>query len=190
MAFSILKSVNVLRLMKIIPTFATGCGNIKSPGPRRITPLTSMILTKDGYQKQISVMQTHTTKRSEIPTPKVSEARRSFVRQKREKVRILILGDSFTCGDEASDNETYSEPSPRNATQNRSDQHGVHGYGHDQMLILFKEEGVKYQPDVVILGFLPLDMSRNLLDFRDFAKPRFRPRNRAQVRAVGILVSA
>jgi hypothetical protein len=50
---------------------------------------------------------------------------------------------------------------------------GVHGYGHDQMLILLKEEGVKYQPDIVILGFLPLDMSRNILKFRDFAKPRF-----------------
>jgi hypothetical protein len=31
---------------------------------------------------------------------------------------------------------------------------GVHGYGHDQMLILFGEEGVKYEPDIVILGFL------------------------------------
>lgn len=50
---------------------------------------------------------------------------------------------------------------------------GVHGYGHDQMLILLKEEGVKYEPDIVILGFMPIDMSRNLLKFRDFAKPRF-----------------
>jgi hypothetical protein len=50
---------------------------------------------------------------------------------------------------------------------------GVHGYGHDQMLLLFKEEGIKYDPDIVILGFLALDMSRNLLRFRDFAKPRF-----------------
>ena len=50
---------------------------------------------------------------------------------------------------------------------------GVHGYGHDQMLILLKEEGIKYEPDIVILGFLPLDMPRNLLQFRDFAKPRF-----------------
>jgi hypothetical protein len=47
---------------------------------------------------------------------------------------------------------------------------GVHGYGHDQMLILFGEEGVKYEPDIVILGFLPLDMARNVLKFRDFAK--------------------
>jgi hypothetical protein len=91
----------------------------------------------------------------------------------KEKLRILILGDSFTFGDEVSDDETYSyylqEMLPHTEVINM----GIHGYGHDQMLILFKEEGVKYQPDIVILGFLPLDMSRNLLDFRDFAKPRF-----------------
>jgi hypothetical protein len=85
----------------------------------------------------------------------------------------LILGDSFTFGDEVSDNETYSyclqEMLPHTEVINM----GVHGYGHDQMLILLREEGVKYEPDIVILGFLALDMSRNLLKFRDFAKPRF-----------------
>lgn len=90
-----------------------------------------------------------------------------------EKLRILILGDSFTFGDEVSDDETYSyylqEMLPHTEVINK----GVHGYGHDQMLILLKEEGVKYKPDIVILGFLPADMSRNLLKFRDFAKPRF-----------------
>lgn len=91
----------------------------------------------------------------------------------RQKVRILILGDSFTFGDEVSDDETYSyylqDMLPNAEVINM----GVHGYGHDQMLLLLKEEGIKYHPDIVILGFLGLDMSRNLLKFRDFAKPRF-----------------
>jgi len=91
----------------------------------------------------------------------------------KQTLRILILGDSFTFGDEVSDDETYSyylqEMLPHTEIINM----GVHGYGHDQMLILLKEEGVKYEPDIVILGFLGLDMSRNLLEFRDFAKPRF-----------------
>jgi hypothetical protein len=91
----------------------------------------------------------------------------------KDKLRVLILGDSFTFGDDVADDETYSyylqEMLPHAEVINM----GVHGYGHDQMLILFKEEGVKYEPDVVILGFLPLDMSRNLLKFRDYAKPRF-----------------
>jgi len=89
------------------------------------------------------------------------------------KQRILILGDSFTFGDEVSDNETYSHYLQEMLPNTEVINMGVHGYGHDQMLILFKEEGIKYRPDIVILGFLPLDMSRNLLDFRDYAKPRF-----------------
>ena len=103
------------------------------------------------------------------------------------KLRILILGDSFTFGDEVSDHETYSyylqEMLPHTEVINM----GVHGYGHDQMLILLKEEGVKYEPDIVILGFLPLDMSRNILKFRDFAKPRF-VLERGELKLTGIPV--
>jgi hypothetical protein len=91
----------------------------------------------------------------------------------KEKVRILILGDSFTFGDEVSDDETYSAHLQAMLPHTEIINMGVHGYGHDQMLILLKEEVIKYEPDIVILGFLPLDMSRNLLGFRDFAKPRF-----------------
>ena len=90
-----------------------------------------------------------------------------------EKLRILILGDSFTFGDEVSDDETYSYYLQTMLPHTEVINMGVHGYGHDQMLLLFKEEGVKYHPDIVVLGFLGLDMSRNLLQFRDFAKPRF-----------------
>jgi len=90
-----------------------------------------------------------------------------------EKLRILILGDSFTFGDEVSDDETYPYYLQQMLPHTEIINMGVHGYGHDQMLILLREEGVKYEPDIVILGFLPLDMARNLLKFRDFAKPRF-----------------
>ena len=85
----------------------------------------------------------------------------------------MILGDSFTFGDEVSDGETYCYYLQQMLPHTEVINMGVHGYGHDQMLILLREEGVKYEPDIVILGFLPLDMSRNLLEFRDFAKPRF-----------------
>jgi hypothetical protein len=91
----------------------------------------------------------------------------------RENLRILVLGDSFTFGDEVSDDETYSHYLQEILPHTEVINLGVHGYGHDQMLILLQEEGVKYEPDIVILGFLPADMPRNLLKFRDFAKPRF-----------------
>jgi hypothetical protein len=41
------------------------------------------------------------------------------------------------------------------------------------MLLYFIDEGVKYKPDVVVLGFISIDMDRNIVDFRDYAKPRF-----------------
>ena len=87
--------------------------------------------------------------------------------------RILILGDSFTFGDEVSDHETYSHYLQTLLPDTEVINFGVHGYGHDQMLILLQEEGTRYMPDIVILGFLQLDMSRNMLKFRDFAKPMF-----------------
>lgn len=72
----------------------------------------------------------------------------------KNKVRILILGDSFTFGDEVSDDETYSAYLQAMLPDTEIINMGMHGYGHDQMLILLKEEGIKYQPDIVILGFL------------------------------------
>jgi hypothetical protein len=87
--------------------------------------------------------------------------------------RIVVLGDSFTFGEDVGDDETYShrleEMLPGVEVLNL----GVHGYGHDQMLVYLREEGLKYRPDVVLLGFLSDDMERNVLGFRDYAKPRF-----------------
>jgi hypothetical protein len=89
------------------------------------------------------------------------------------KLRILILGDSYTFGDEASDNETYPYYLQQMIPNAEILNLGVSGYGHDQMLILLKEEGVKYEPDIIILGFVSWDTERNLLNFRGYAKPKF-----------------
>ena len=84
--------------------------------------------------------------------------------------RILVLGDSFTFGEDVGDDETYSSPggSCRPEVINL-----VKWVGHDNMLVYLREEGVRYRPDVVVLGFLTGDMERNVLSFRDYAKPRF-----------------
>ncbi|MEK7859320.1 MAG: GDSL-type esterase/lipase family protein [Elusimicrobiota bacterium] len=89
------------------------------------------------------------------------------------KRRLVVLGDSFTFGDEVGDEETY--PARLQALLPKAEviNLGVHGYGHDQMLIRFNEEGVKYHPDLVLLGFIGGDMPRNRLAFRDYAKPRY-----------------
>ena len=89
------------------------------------------------------------------------------------KIRILVLGDSYTFGEEVSDNETYSYYLQEMIPQSEIINMGIHGYGHGQMLVYLKEEIAKYKPDIVILGFLHIDMDRNMLKFRDYAQPKF-----------------
>ncbi|HZT18013.1 MAG TPA: GDSL-type esterase/lipase family protein [Dongiaceae bacterium] len=88
-------------------------------------------------------------------------------------LRILTIGDSFTFGEQVGDDETWSSYLQELLPGTEVINLGVHGYGHDQMLLYLEREGVRYHPDIVILGFLSLDMERNLFSFRDYAKPRF-----------------
>ena len=87
--------------------------------------------------------------------------------------RIVIIGDSYAFGEENNDDQIFayylSEMLPSVDILNL----GVRGYGHDQMLLKLKEEGVKYNPDIVILLFIGLDIPRNIETFRDYAKPRY-----------------
>ena len=87
--------------------------------------------------------------------------------------RIVVLGDSFTFGEDVDDDETWPHRLEESLPATEVLNLGVHGYGHDQMLLYLKEEGLKYRPDLVIVGFLPDDMERNVVAFRDYAKPRF-----------------
>jgi hypothetical protein len=89
------------------------------------------------------------------------------------KQRILVLGDSFTFGTDVSDNETYSHYLEAALPNTEVLNLGVQGYGQDQMLLYLQEEGVKYDPDIVILGFAFMDTYRNLWKFFAFAKPKF-----------------
>lgn len=87
--------------------------------------------------------------------------------------RIAVLGDSFTFGEEVSDNDTYCAQLARLAPQVEVMNFGVRGYGFDQMLLYLREEVVRYHPDVVLLAFPYLDVARDRLAFRDSPKPRF-----------------
>ncbi|MBX3172519.1 MAG: SGNH/GDSL hydrolase family protein [Candidatus Eremiobacteraeota bacterium] len=91
--------------------------------------------------------------------------------------RLAVFGDSFTFGEEVSDDETYLAYLAEQFPQAEIMNFGVRGYGYDQMLLYLKEEGVKYHPDVVLLAFNKLDLARDRLAFRDAAKPRFRLNN-------------
>ena len=75
-----------------------------------------------------------------------------------DKNRILILGDSFTFGTNVSDEESYPYYLERLLPGTEVLNMGIEGYGHDQMLLYLKEEGLKYNPDIIIVGFLYCDI--------------------------------
>lgn len=91
--------------------------------------------------------------------------------------RIALFGDSFTFGEEVSDDETFAQQMERLLPGVEVMNFGVHGYGHDQMLLYLRETLPIYRPDVVLVGYVTDDSLRNLTRFRDFAKPRFRLRD-------------
>lgn len=100
--------------------------------------------------------------------------------------RVVVLGDSFTFGDELDDGETYPAQLQTRLPDAEILNLGVHGYGHDQMLIYLQDEGVKYRPDIVLLGFAAIDAYRNVLAFRDYAKPQYRLQSDGALRLTNV----
>ncbi|MGQ0552676.1 MAG: SGNH/GDSL hydrolase family protein [Planctomycetota bacterium] len=98
-----------------------------------------------------------------------------FAQPKPEGVlRVLVLGDSYSFGQDVRDEESF--PARLQALLPAGAEVlnlAVPGYGTDQQVLLGETQGYAYTPDVVILGFFVRDLSRNVLSFRSFAKPRF-----------------
>ena len=89
------------------------------------------------------------------------------------ETRILGVGDSFTYGEAVRDEETFCAVLDRLIPEATVLNFGVHGYGVDQMLLRLRRDAMRYQPDIVVVGVFFPDADRNLLSFRDYAKPRF-----------------
>jgi hypothetical protein len=84
--------------------------------------------------------------------------------------RILVLGDSFAAGHGVTQEETFSEVL-ENLLEGRVDviNAAVPGWGTVQQLLWFKEEGLRYDPDLVLcMFFIGNDRNENL----DFLKRR------------------
>lgn len=88
--------------------------------------------------------------------------------------RVLLLGNSYTYGLGVEDGETYASQLSRLTGAEVHDA-GVNGYGIDQALLLWEEEGVALRPEVVVLGYYTDDFHRNALALRQAPKPRFIP---------------
>ena len=88
--------------------------------------------------------------------------------------RVVTVGDSYTFGQCVEDDETWPAALERALPGTEVLNLGVMGYGQDQALLRMRRDGLPYRPDVVVFGFHPSNVRRNVLSFRDYAKPRFR----------------
>lgn len=91
----------------------------------------------------------------------------------KRRPRVLVLGDSFAFGDEVNDDEVFPARLQRLLPGVEFIDLGVGGYGHDQMTLRYERDGRAYCADAVLLCYVDADRKRNLLSFRDYAKPRF-----------------
>lgn len=103
-------------------------------------------------------------------------------------VRIAAFGDSFTHCANVSNQETWQVVMERTDPHIEALNFGVDAYGLDQAYLRYLKLGKKYQPDIVIIGFMPENLKRNVNTFRPFyfsstnfpfAKPRFIVKDKA-----------
>lgn len=86
---------------------------------------------------------------------------------------VLVVGDSFTFGDQVSDNETWPAILER-LLKKRVINAGVFGYGLDQSILRAGKLTDIYRPDTLILGLIPDDINRCELSKRSAVeKPYF-----------------
>ena len=113
-------------------------------------------------------------------------ARREFSLQPPpDHLRIALFGDSFTAGDDVSDDEVWGARLALllRAAGIRAEvmNFGVGAYGMDQAFLRWRHQGKAYAPDIVIFGLQPDNLKRNLNIFRQlmningppFSKPRY-----------------
>lgn len=102
-----------------------------------------------------------------------------------DHLRIALFGDSFTAGDDVSDDEVWGarlELLLRDAgIRAEVLNFGVGAYGMGQAYLRWQHQGKDFEPDIVIFGLQPENLKRNVNVFRQllhrsgpaFSKPRF-----------------
>jgi hypothetical protein len=96
-----------------------------------------------------------------------------------DRTRVIVLGDSIAFGLEVSDHETFTHLLDTRENGIEAGNLAVQGYGPDQELIVLANEGIRLDPDVVVLAFcLANDFAEAVLPVALYdgktPKPRFR----------------
>lgn len=105
---------------------------------------------------------------------------------RRDTLRVAAFGDSFVAGDDVNDDDVWARRLQLQLEESgiRAEvlNFGVGGFGMDQAFLRWQKLGRDYDPDIVLFGFQPENLDRNvnvfrLLRFRaggiPFSKPRY-----------------
>jgi GDSL-like Lipase/Acylhydrolase family len=89
--------------------------------------------------------------------------------------RVVAVGDSFTYGQGVEAHEAFPALLERSLPAAEVVNLGVAGYGTDQQLLMLESRGLRFRPDVVVLGLYMTNVFRNDDPVHGpFAKPVFR----------------
>jgi lysophospholipase L1-like esterase len=164
--FAFLLSEIVLRVMGFSPLYV-------SPERDRFWKYDSLLgwAHKPGQEGIFETPEFRTTVR--INQKGLRDREHSYERQKDNK-RILVLGDSFAWGYGVEEAERFSQLLEKSLDVEVINA-GVSGYSTDQELLWYKNEGVKYDTDLVILVVAGNDVGDNdqQLVSTIYYKPRF-----------------
>jgi hypothetical protein len=103
-------------------------------------------------------------------------------RAPRGVVRIVTVGDSFTHGTDVRNEDTWQENMMALRPNLQVLNFGVGGYGPDQALLRYEQDGAHFNPQVVLFGYMAENFLRSVSTYRPFyvpgtgvplAKPRF-----------------
>lgn len=93
-----------------------------------------------------------------------------------DTLRIATFGDSFTHGDGVANAETWQVTLEAALPGSEVLNFGVGGFGLDQALLRYREEGTAYRADVVLIGYLTENINRHVNVYRPFYSPKtFQP---------------
>lgn len=122
-------------------------GNLNPPDER--LPPTQILINAEGFRGR----------EVQLPKPKGTK-------------RILVLGDSNAFGYGVNEEERFSNLLEQRLAGYETVNLGVFGYGTDQEAILLEREGLRYSPDLVILAFIPGDLTDNMCSiYSGISKP-------------------
>lgn len=83
-----------------------------------------------------------------------------------QTLRVIVLGDSHTEGFEVAQDETYAAQLGLLLTQQGIKGEvmnaGISGFSNAEELVYLENEGIRYSPDFVVLGFFANDLEDNL----------------------------